>query len=193
VWFALQQRAVPFVETPNDVLRRLLGLPTTPESAETGLAPAPPGRGLKGKMMALWFINTDAKTNNGHSFHEVWLTRGIAVTSGPQKFGEKLARIPSGDAVLMYVNGAGVVAVGITLDDRVQDVVGEGVISPVETREYHRRVRWLSLPKEISPATLKELCGQTPLQTVQRVRKGEDKLRGLLREALQALSSSAES
>jgi hypothetical protein len=26
VWLALQKRAVPFVETPNDVLRRLLGL-----------------------------------------------------------------------------------------------------------------------------------------------------------------------
>src|SRR5262245_22256933 len=26
VWLALQKKAVPFVETPNDVLRRLLGL-----------------------------------------------------------------------------------------------------------------------------------------------------------------------
>jgi hypothetical protein len=141
--------------------------------------------------MTLYFVNTDAKTN-GRSFHDKWLARGIAVTSGPGKFRDKLARIGDGDIVLMYVNTIGVVAVGITLDGRVRDVVGEGVISPVETTEYHRGVRWHSLLKPISPTIIKELCGQTPLQTVQRVRKGEGELRRLLHEALSALHSGAD-
>jgi hypothetical protein len=71
---------------------------------------------------------------------------------------------------------------------------GEAVLrkflgSPVETTEYHRRLRWHSLPNPISPATIKEMCGQTPLQTVQRVRKGEGELRRLLHEALSAIGS----
>jgi hypothetical protein len=194
VWFALQQRAVPFVETPNDVLRRLLGLGTTLTTNETSLVPvSAPALGLNKKRLGLWFINTDAKSNAGHSYHEEWLARGIAVTSGPGKFGEKLARIGYGDAVLMYVNTVGVVAVGIALDDHVQDVVGQGVVSPVETTEYHRQVRWHSLPNPISPATIKELCGQIPLQTVQRVRNGEGDLRQLLQEALHTLSCDSDS
>jgi hypothetical protein len=189
VWFALQQRAIPFVETPNDVLRRLLGLGNPVASKETALVPVPtPTQNLKENTMPLYFVNTDAKTN-GRSFHSEWLARGIAVTSGPGKFRDKLARIGRGDSVLMYVNTVGVVAVGISLDDRVQDVVGEGVVSPVEVTEYHRRVRWYTLPTPISPATIKELCGQTPLQTVQKVRKGEGELRRLLHEALSAINT----
>src|SRR2546430_2589466 len=87
VWFALQQRAVPFVETPNDVLRRLLGLGTPAASNERALVNAPPPtRVSKGNRSALYFINTDAKANAGHSYHEQWLARSVAVTSGPGKF-----------------------------------------------------------------------------------------------------------
>jgi hypothetical protein len=188
VWFALQQRAVPFIETPNDVLRRLLGLGNPAASVETSPvldSNATQDWGKNG--VALYFINTDAKSN-GRSFHDEWLARCIAVTSGPGKFRDKLARIGRGHTVLMYVNTVGVVAAGITLDDRVQDVVGDGIVSPVETTEYHRRVRWHSLVNPISPATIKELCGQIPLQTVQRVRKGEGELRRLLHEAMSAIS-----
>jgi hypothetical protein len=192
VWFALQKLAVPFIETPNDVLRRLLGLGNPATSNDAALVSGTTQiQDVKEKRRALYFINTDAKTN-GRSFHSEWLARGIAVTSGPGRFRDKLARIGHGDTVLMYVNAVGVVAVGITLDDRVQDVVGKGVVSPVEATEYHRRVRWQPLPTPISPATIKELCGQTPLQTVQRVRKGEDELRRLLPETASALSSAGD-
>jgi hypothetical protein len=176
---------------PNDVLRRLLGLDNSAASNETALVPTPTlTQALKEASRALYFVNTDAKTN-GRSFHDEWLSRGIAVTSGSGKFRAKLARIGCGDIVLMYVNTVGVVAAGITLDDRVQDVVGEGVVSPVEATEYHRRVRWDSLPNPISPVTIKELCGQTPIQTVQRVRKGESELRRLLQEELPTIRNGA--
>jgi hypothetical protein len=190
VWFALQQRAVPFVETPNDVLRRLLGLGNPVTSEETALVPIPSRTpDFKENRTALYFVNTDAKSNAGRSYHDQWLTRGVAVTSGPGKFRDKLSRIGRGDTVLMYVNTVGVVAAGITLDDRVQDVVGAGLVSPVETTEYHRRVHWHSLSNPICPVTIKELCGQTPLQTVQRVRKGVSELQRLLHEVLPALGS----
>jgi hypothetical protein len=81
------------------------------------------------------------------------------------------------------------VAAGVTLDDRVQVVEGEEMVSRFEeVREYHRRVRWHRLANPITPAKIKELCGQTPLQTVQRVRKGEDELRRLIQEPLAAIS-----
>jgi hypothetical protein len=185
VWQALQRLAVPFVDTPNDVLRRLLGLDSGAATDETA---RPLAQARRAGKAALYFVNTDAKSNAGRSYHEEWLERGVAVTSGPSRFREKLARIGRGDVVLMYVNTVGVVAVGIVLDDRVQEVTGEECISPVVETEYHRRVRWHALPQPVSVAKIKELCGQTPLQTVQQVRKGEDELRRLIQEPLAAIS-----
>jgi hypothetical protein len=184
VWQALQRLAVPFVDTPNDVLRRLLGLDN--KGDDEADRPSPPARGA-GKT-ALYFVNTDAKSYGGRSYHDEWLARGVAVTSGHTRFREKLAAIGCGDAVLMYANGVGVVAVGVTLDDRVQVVAGKSRIGPGDSNEYHRRVRWHRLEEPIGVAKIKELCGQTPLQTVQQVRNGEDGLRRLLEEPLDAIS-----
>jgi hypothetical protein len=134
---------------------------------------------LQESEMPMYFINTDAKSNEGRSYHDEWLVRGVAVTSGPQKFRDKLASINRGDTVLMYVNGIGVVAAGEALDHEVVDVVErQALVSSREPIEYHRRVDWrLDLRSApINPATIKDLCGQTPLQTIQRVRKGEAQL-----------------
>jgi hypothetical protein len=192
VWFALQKLAVPFVETPNDVLRRLLGLSNPAEGTETPQGRAQSSR-AKGGKRSLFFVNTDAKT--GANFHDEWLARGIAVTSGEPRYRDSLANVSCGDTVLMYVNRIGVVAVGITLDDRVTVAEEKDLLCPEnqqeQIKEYHRRVEWhcdlRSTP--ITPAKIKELCGQTPIQTVQRVRKGEDEFRRLLLQVASAHSS----
>jgi putative restriction endonuclease len=131
--------------------------------------------------VATFFVNTDAKSNEGESYHDAWVARGIAVTSGRVKFRQKLARIARGDTVLMYANGVGVVAVGTALDDEVMDVTDENaLVSPRESIEYHRRVDWHSDLRSapISGSTLRELCGRAPRQVVERLEKGEG---GLLR------------
>ena len=131
--------------------------------------------------MATFFVNTDAKSNEGHSHHDAWVARGIAVTSGRVKFRHKLARIARGDTVLMYANGVGVVAVGTALDEEVVDVTDSSALgSPRESIEYHRRVDWHSDLRSapISASILSALCGRAPRQVVERLEKGEG---GLLR------------
>jgi putative restriction endonuclease len=98
---------------------------------------------LQESEMPMYFINTDAKSNEGRSYHDEWLVRGVAVTSGPQKFRDKLASINRGDTVLMYVNGIGVVAAGEASDYEVVDVVEkQALVSSREPIEYHRGVDW---------------------------------------------------
>jgi hypothetical protein len=130
--------------------------------------------------MATYFINTDAVSYGGHSYHAAWLARGIAVTSGLREYRQKLDRVRRGDAVLMYVNQIGVIAAGIVLDDHPVDVRDDHRVSQDNKGEYHRCVAWLTLPTEISPGTLRKLCGRPPRGTVERVCSGEDELRQLL-------------
>jgi putative restriction endonuclease len=125
--------------------------------------------------MSVYFINTDAKSNNGHSYHKQWLKRGVAVTSGSKRFRDKLARPDPGDTLLIYANGLGIVGVG-TVISGVFDT--NDCVSPREPLEYHRQVDWhldlISNP--ISPCTIRNLVGQTPLNTVQQVRNNLNKL-----------------
>jgi hypothetical protein len=187
VWLALQQRAVPFVDTPNDVLRRLLGLGDQSGLNQTALVPvAARIEPLSKNKKTLFFVNTDAVSYRGHSYHDEWMARGIAVTSGRVLYREKLGAIGCGDTLLMYVNGIGVVAAGTTLDEQARVVEDKNsLVCKDNEREYHRRVEWhtdlRSTP--ISPASIKDVCGQTPRHTIQRVRNGEDRLRRLLHEA----------
>lgn len=93
--------------------------------------------------MHLYFINSDAASNGGISYHNDWLARGIAVTSGGPQYRKKIAPIPRGSTLLLHAKDHGVVAVGTVLDDAEQVVrAGEGTVSPVESEEYHRRVAW---------------------------------------------------
>jgi 5-methylcytosine-specific restriction endonuclease McrA len=145
--------------------------------------------------MATYFVNTDAKSNDGRSYHDKWLERGVAVTSGPQKFRDKLARIRHGDTVLAYVDRTGVVAAGTALNDEVADVRGEhSVVSPREPIEYHKQVEWHSDLRSapLSLATLRDLCGRPPRQTVERVRKGEAQLAQLIEQRSDASPADSE-
>ena len=64
------------------------------------------------ESMGTSFINSDAISNKGTSFHDEWLRRGIAVTSGGLEYREALASLASGDRLLLYVDRTGIVAVG---------------------------------------------------------------------------------
>jgi len=128
--------------------------------------------------MPTYFVNTDAVSNSGCSLHDDWIRRGIAVTGGDKKFRIALEKVCRGDTVLMYVNGVGLVARGVAVDDSVEDVFGDAVLNAAEPVEYHKRVRWnLDLrTRPITPAALRQVLGQTPIQAVQRVLKGESAL-----------------
>ncbi len=145
--------------------------------------------------MTMFFLNTDAKTN-GVSYHDEWFARRIAVTSGPEKFCRKLARIGRLETVLMYVNHLGVVGAGTILDDEpvlVTDKASQ--VSPVEDLEYHRQVDWHSDLRlaPIGMEMLSRLCGRPPRHSVERVVKGERALSRLFdrgqRRSARALSA----
>ena len=63
--------------------------------------------------MRLFFVNTDAISYGGVSRHDDWLRRSVVITGGDPKYKDAIARIPAGARVLVYVNGLGVVAVGL--------------------------------------------------------------------------------
>lgn len=123
--------------------------------------------------MSMFFVNTDSKSNAGVSYHDEWFKRGVAVTSGPEIFQKRLERPAPGDLILMYVNGIGIVGVGkVTSSDSLRT---KSTISPNEPHEYQRKVDWyLDLRSDpVIPSTIKQIIGQTPIQTVQRVGKCE--------------------
>lgn len=138
--------------------------------------------GADGEDLRVFFVNTDAKSNQGHSYHDAWIERGVAVTSGPSQFADKLARLRRDEVVLMYANGLGVVAAGTVTGDGVETT--RDVISPNECCEYHLGVNWdLDLRQApIRPEEIRRVLGQTPLQTVQRVIKGVEAIAQLLRQ-----------
>jgi len=126
--------------------------------------------------MSMYFINTDKKSNAGESYHDEWFSRGVAVTSGPDTYKTRLDRPEIGDLFLMYVNGTGIVGIGKVLS--IESVSTNDTTCPNEPHEYHREVDWYLDLREspVSPATIREMAGQTPLQTVQMVHKGEEVL-----------------
>ena len=123
--------------------------------------------------MSMFFVNTDSKSNAGFSYHDEWFSRDVAVTSGPEKFRKRLDRPELGDLVLMYVNGTGIVGVGKVITSASE--LTKNTVSPNEPHEYHRNVDWyLDLRNDtIRPSAIKDILGQTPLQTVQKVCKCE--------------------
>ena len=123
--------------------------------------------------MEIFLVNTDAKSNQLHSYHNAWITRGIAVTSGRLKTETDLSRISRGDLVGMYVKLTGLVAVGVPLDDQTMEVRGLGkTVSPLEPVERHRRMSWLLDLRQtpLSVKTLRSLgvnINQHPVRHVQ--------------------------
>lgn len=126
--------------------------------------------------MEIQVINSDAGSNEGSSYHDFWLSRGIAVTSGVDKYRRALERIKISDVLALHANGVGVVAVGVPLDDQTFDVSERSeIISPRENLEYHRRVQWL-LDLRAQPISVEELrsLGAPPTpHAVRRVVNGK--------------------
>jgi putative restriction endonuclease len=129
-----------------------------------------------------YFINSDAKSNNGTSYHNEWISRGIAVTSGGEKYAASLAKVRRGDTLLLWVNGKGLVAIGMMLDDEpVHVTAGAGTVSPLEKVEYHRTVAWNG-NLEKAPITAKEVvafCGTNPRSTLASLIRGKDQIMDL--------------
>lgn len=105
--------------------------------------------------MKLFVINTDLKDDAVDAEHH-WFNRGIAVTSGGQRYRNGLKRPREGDLLALYVNGRGVAAVGRTVDNVVVDVRGKDVVNPKEREEYHRAVVWQYDLRD-APITVSEL------------------------------------
>jgi hypothetical protein len=132
------------------------------------------------------FINTDAVSNGDTSFHDTWIHRGIAVTSGHEGYRDKINRIKRGDTVLLYVKRVGVVAVGTMLDDRAQDVHAPATVSPREPVEYQRKVKWFTdiRNQPLHYDRVREMRGQYPLSSVDTLKKGREDIL----EAIQLLA-----
>lgn len=131
--------------------------------------------------MATYFINTDARHNGGRSFDQEWLNRKIAATGGARRFRDALERIKQGDQLLMYVNGRGVCAVGIAIDNNIRDVTStsEMINRTDASPEYHRNVDWrYKLDKPLTWGEIARICGQGPTRSVQLV--SENKIQELL-------------
>lgn len=95
--------------------------------------------------MSIYFINSDAVSNNRRSYHSVWIDRGIAVTSGGSKYREQIDGIPKGSTLILHGKGFGVVAAGTILDKHSVSVLkGAETVSPLEAEEFHREVAWFA-------------------------------------------------
>lgn len=92
-----------------------------------------------------FFINTDAISNGLNSYHDHWIERGIAVTSGKERYRERIDSLQPGLPVFLYVRRLGVVAAGHVLDNRAVKVEDRAqMVSPIEPFEYHRKMHWFA-------------------------------------------------
>jgi putative restriction endonuclease len=145
---------------------------------------------LRNRRHKTYFINTDAKSNNGISYHDAWIARGLAVTSGEEKYKSTLEVINRGDTLLLWANKIGVVAIGTMLDDEPTTVIAgrdEGTISPTEEWEFHRRVAWNDDLRRhpISSKEVKAYRGQNPLSTIATLKEGREQILDLVRARVQ--------
>lgn len=141
---------------------------------------------MQDRTYKTYFINTDAKSNDGISYHDAWIARGLAVTSGEEKYKSTLKVINRGDTLLLWANNIGVVAIGTMLDDAPTTVIagqGEGTVSPTEEWEFHRRVAWNGdlRRQPISSKEVKAYRGQNPLSTIATLKEGREQILDLVR------------
>ncbi|MFC5430782.1 HNH endonuclease [Paraburkholderia denitrificans] len=134
---------------------------------------------------AVFLIDTDAKSNEGFSYHDKWFEKEVAVLSGGSRYLEKLENLVRGDTVLMYVKRKGILGRGIIVDDealKVTDVTE--IVSPREPIEYHRKVFWTGDLRS-KPVTLAEfvaLNGSNPRHALQELRTGQAEVMALINE-----------
>ncbi len=131
--------------------------------------------------MEYYFYNTDAKSLKGPPrprFHRLIEAR-FAVTGGLRRFGRQLRQLAPGDALLMYENGTGVVAVGEVAErwdgKSYEDLLyyQHGDVCKDEEGcecEYRIRVDWVR-GLEISVQELRRRLGYTPRGTIRPIRK----------------------
>jgi hypothetical protein len=104
-----------------------------------------------------YFIDSDATSNGGVSYHDQWLARSIAVLSGGPTYEKKSKSLKRGDSLLLWASGLGVVASGTVVDDEPLKVTSRSeIVSPREPEEYHRTVAWTA-DLRMRPITAKEV------------------------------------
>lgn len=118
-----------------------------------------------------WFYNTDANAFGGRSASQRLIKRGFAVTGGAQKFGDLLAKLDTGDTLLMYENMVGVLAVG-TIVKRWDGKAHENTwyYGPNEPHEYRIATDWyLDFTADpIDYKVLRDAVGYTPRGALRR-------------------------
>lgn len=134
-------------------------------------------------LMKNYFINSDAVSNEKRSYHDEWIERGIAVTSGGQEYREQIDSIPKGSTLVLHEPNSGAVAAGTVLDERSVIVKrGAGTVSPLESEEYHRKVEWYADLRRY-PLPYSEIIrvwGTNPRLAVQPFEKNRNELMDLI-------------
>lgn len=122
--------------------------------------------------MDWYFINTDKNRQS----QDEWIHRRVAVVTDSETLRAKLASIPAGDRLLMYVNKEGVLAVGEVLSGDIIDVREKSsMVNGNERVEFHKSVHWIAdLRRNPLPYwELPRFAGVQPVQTIQRLKKGK--------------------
>lgn len=68
------------------------------------------------ELMKNYFINSDVVSNQKRSYHDEWIERGIAVTSGGQEYREQIDSIPQGSTLVLHEPNSGAMAARTVLD-----------------------------------------------------------------------------
>jgi hypothetical protein len=137
--------------------------------------------------MDYFFYNTDANSLSRDGRFPILIKGGFAATSGPRRFGEKLDRLSPGDAVLMYENGRGVVAVGIVCEHWDRKTHRPPLYyQPGDDgfdHEYRIEVDWF-LDLSDNPVSVKELKqrASTPRGAINRIVKWRHEIEAIIEE-----------
>jgi hypothetical protein len=135
------------------------------------------------ELMKNYFINSDAVSNEKRSYHDEWIERGIAVTSGGREYRDQIDSIPKGSTLVLHEPNSGAVAAGTVLDAGSVIVKrGAGTVSPLESEEYHRKVEWYA-DLRLCPLPYSEIIrvwGTNPRLAVQPFKTNRNELMDII-------------
>ena len=147
--------------------------------------------------MDYYFYNNDAKEFREGRCAQVLIERGLAVTGGPRDFGEQLRQLAPGDTLLMYEDGAGIVAVGYVSESwngkayrrPVYYISGQNFAG--EDREYRIAVNWF-LNLSDAPVSIQEVkkrIGYQPRGAVRKIVKRRPQVESMIAELISSQQS----
>ncbi len=145
----LREEAEPFINKRNELTIPEFSFDCLPDSVE----------GLFQTATRYFLCNSNRRHQEPEHCEDAMLTDGVAMAWSPFGYSSHMERVLRGDAVFLYANQIGVIAIGVATGPvevfKIDDV--ERIYHTYDEDEWRIPVKWLNVRKE-------DACSITPVQ-----------------------------